>query len=110
MLLLQIILSIILQRGILGSFLSKRKIIMIHFFPLYLRHTLQQPQLSFSEDKLDDDMLLNDIVGSSIPPLSPQDPVGNVQDVPYQIFHHMAMFFCSTASIIHTKYSIIWRC
>ena len=32
-----------------------------------------------------DDILLNDIVGSSIPPLSPHDPDGNVQDVPSAI-------------------------
>ena len=42
-------------------------------------------QLNFSEDEFDDDIFLNDIVGSSIPPLSPQDPVGNVQDVPSAI-------------------------
>ena len=54
-------------------------------------HTQPQPmsphtrQLNFSEDEFDDDIFLNDIVSSSIPPLSPQDPVGNVQDVPSAI-------------------------
>ena len=53
--------------------------------PVSSPHTLHQPQLSFSEDELDDDILLNDIVGSSIPPVAPQNPVGNVRDVPSAI-------------------------